>query len=173
MTKMHFGTVYGLCHHMVRSRATKSGFAPGIDYLRRDFRRSLRLAGFAALLKGGYADILLLLGTTTKGVHSAEAMARYLTLDLGVPKASIVADIHDYGDTQTSLKAVQKYPVICTSFSHIPRVSLMSLDTGHTYIPAEAALIATDQKFPTGNHEYFMELQGIADMLNGVYRRAG
>lgn len=180
MSKMHFETVYGLCHTMVRSDKTKSGYAPGIDHLGRDFSTCLRLEGFAALLQGGYADRMLLIGGKTDGLHSAMASAEYMHSDLGVDCDGLDAFPEDCKTTEESVTRLARFSsnlVLSTNFWHIPRVGMIMNMSRMRFVPTEASILARYRGSIPADlmHENYrgrpelMELQGIADMLNGTY----
>lgn len=163
---MKFPVLYGLCHAMVRSSSTKSGYETCTrDHLGRDFSQCRRLEGFAAAVNGGYTDRLALVGGGYEGVHSAIASYDYLIEDLGVDRYNVVCLDENCKGTEDSLKVIEDAEggYVTTSLNHLARTSFMAYKYGFLIIPAEAFEVA----FGHGSEN--REIEGIADLLNETY----
>lgn len=188
---------FGLAFDIQRSPLTRSGFEPAPFDLGggKDLFADVRLDGFAALLRLGFADSLTIVGGDEgryKGempvVNRAEAIASMLVHDRGIPP-ELVNGIPSRSNTGGNVAIIREMIAqtggdgcVVSNLYHVPRAALDMRAAGLT-LPLYAAEAFILMESPDRKSElierlggsalaerYAEEAQGIAHKLLGTYK---
>ena len=195
---------FGLACNIERAD-TDSGFRAMLAHpqSKEDLFAQPRLAGFANLLKTGFAERLIILGRDEEGTdfNQSKAICRIIQMDYGVESGRAVPADSGYGTAEaadfikSSMEAQSissNDAAVITSFYHLPRTQVQLQDRGVflKLFPAEAFtfLKRSDpdrwsheeaakliEEFGGGAYESrnVSEIIGIARMIGGLYKPQG
>lgn len=186
--------VCGLAFDIEKTKDTASGFKPGrIDAgAGKELFADLRLEGFAALLRLGFAEKLILFGGNEgryKGevpiINRAWAITQMLEKDFGIApdRLGYVASNSNTGGNVAAIKKAigTKRSVVVSNHYHLPRAStdLAAAGLREPPQPAEAFILLEDRTLKETLVERLgggplaermvEEIQGMADKLQGTY----
>lgn len=187
-------TAFGLAFDIERAPDRASGFRPAPFDLGagKDLFGDLRLEGFAALLRIGFARQLILVGgdegrykNTPYPINRAVAIGEMLIKDYGISTDRIRC-IPSRSNTSGNVAIIKAEPrdstALVTNLYHIPRASLdlWSAELSMPSIAAEAFILIEN---PNRKNELIErlggsafaeraaeEIHGIADKLRGTYK---
>jgi hypothetical protein len=196
---IQFGTLpfaCGLAFDIERSSSTKSGFRPAKTDMgsHKELFADLRLEGFAALLRLGFAEKLTIFGgdegrykVEIPGLNRAWAIKQMLVDDHGIA-ATRIEYVRSNSNTGGNVVEIKKRigfftrSAVVSNHYHLPRAAL---DLRHARIrvplyPAEAFLLLENHLWKHNLIKRFggnalaermvEEIQGIADKIRGTYR---
>lgn len=122
-------TAFGLTCNVVRAD-TPSGFLPARVHPTsgEELFGEARIAGFAAMLRMGYVQNVVLLGGEDAGggFHESQAIRDILMKEHGVDGSRIIALVSGYGTAEAvdyvAREASRSNAVVVSSFYHLPRI---------------------------------------------------
>lgn len=189
---------FGLSFDVEKATERKSGFRPAQRCLNADKHLfgDLRLEGFAALLRAGFAEELVVVGGKEgrypdENICRAWAIREMLVRDLGVDfgKVSSVPSVSNTGGNIAAIKSVINGRglvfsdcAVVSNLYHLPRtfLDLVTANLPIPIYPAEAFWLLEDGSRKQHLIESFgggplaeriaEELQGIANKISGIYK---
>ncbi|NBV76651.1 hypothetical protein EBR66_00575 [bacterium] len=192
-----YSHAYGLAFDVEKDLGRRSGFKPALTDLgsRKYLFGELRLAGFASLLRLGYAEHLVLVGgnegrykSEEPVVNRAHAIKEMLVHDheISPSKLSAVASNSNTGGNIAIIRDQQalepRDAFVVTNHYHLPRAA-MDISAAGLMLPlfsAESFLLLAEKwskeqlidAFGQGTlaERVAEEIQGIADKLRGTYK---